>query len=135
MVDLIMTSGSEWLVDASGCRPETLRDLDAMRALCAGIIAELDLHVVGEPAWHQFPWPGGVTGLYLLTESHLACHTYPERGLATFNLYCCRSRPAWPWKQRLHELLGANRVTIRCQDRGAAAEESIALTTYEEREP
>jgi len=32
----------------------------------------------------------GVTGLLLLTESHLACDTFPERGFASFNLYCCR---------------------------------------------
>jgi len=31
-----------------------------------------------------------VTGLLLLTESHLACDTFPERGFASFNLYCCR---------------------------------------------
>jgi len=116
-----MTTRTEWLVDAAGCRPEALRDLDVMRRICAQIVAELDLRVVGEAAWHPFPWPGGVTGLYLLTESHLACHTYPESGLATFNLYCCRARPAWPWAQRLGEMLGAERVTVKCVERGAAA--------------
>src|SRR5262249_21160334 len=112
-----MTIGSEWLVDATGCRPEGLRDLDGMRRVCDRIVSDLDLHVVGEPLWHQFPWPGGVTSLYLLTESHLACHTYPELGLATFNLYCCRSRPPWPWEQWLQSLLGASHVTIRCMVR------------------
>lgn len=116
-----MTTGTEWLVDATDCRPDALRDLDAMRRVCARIVADLDLRVVGAPAWHQFPWPGGVTGLFLLTESHLACHTYPERGLATFNLYCCRSRPAWPWAERLREMLGASRVTVRCVARGTPA--------------
>ena len=40
--------------------------------------------------WHKFGGEGGVTGLIMLTESHLACHTYPEYQTATFNLYCCR---------------------------------------------
>jgi S-adenosylmethionine decarboxylase len=115
-----MTTGTEWLVDAHGCDPATLRDLDAIRRLCASIVAELKLHVVGDAAWHQFPWPAGVTGLFLLTESHLAVHTYPELGLATFNLYCCRSRPAWPWETRLSERLGASQVTVRCVRRGTA---------------
>jgi S-adenosylmethionine decarboxylase len=113
-----MTTGSEWLVDAEGCDPGRLRDLEAVQGVCRRIVADLDLHVAGTPAWHQFPWPAGVTGLYLLTESHLACHTYPELGLATFNLYCCRSRPAWPWAEQLRDLLGANRVTVRCLLRG-----------------
>ena len=113
-----MNVGTEWLIDAEGCDPDTLRDEPALRRLCAAIVADLDLRVVGEPAWHQFPWPGGVTGLFLLTESHLACHTYPEFGVATFNLYCCRARPAWPWQGRLREALGATTVTVRALPRG-----------------
>lgn len=108
-----MNLGTEWLVEALDCDPEALRDLDGMRSLCGRIVRELDLRVVGEPAWHQFPWPAGVTGLYLLTESHLACHTYPELGVATFNLYCCRQRPAWPWSERLREMLTARHVCVR----------------------
>jgi S-adenosylmethionine decarboxylase len=113
-----MRVGYEWLVDAEGCRPELLADPAVLRAICSQIIAQLDLHVVGEALWHQFPPPGGVTGLFLLTESHLACHTYPESGLATFNLYCCRARPRWPWEEKLREMLGATRVTIHSTVRG-----------------
>ncbi len=114
-----MTTGTEWLVDAHGCDPERLRDLEGIRRLCVRIIAELKLRVVGEAAWHQFPWPAGVTGLYLLSESHLAVHTYPELGLATFNLYCCKSRPAWPWEARLREMLGSSQVMVRSVGRGS----------------
>ena len=88
-----MRVGTEWLVDAHGCSEGMLRDPAAVRRVCRKVIQELDLHVVGDGVCHQFPPPGGVTTLYLLTESHLACHTYPESGMATFNLYCCRSRP------------------------------------------
>ena len=59
-----------------------------------------------------------MTGLYLLAESHLACHTYPEHGLATFNLYCCRPRPDWPWAARLGDALGASDVRVRVIERG-----------------
>jgi S-adenosylmethionine decarboxylase len=61
---------------------------------------------------------GGVTGMLLLTESHLACHTFPERGYASFNLYCCRPRDEWPWPERLAESLGARRVEVRSFMRG-----------------
>lgn len=109
--------GVEWLVDASGCRPAALRDLAGVRSLCERLLRELELQVVGTGHWHQFPPPGGVTGLYLLTESHLACHTYPEHGIATFNLYCCRRRQPWAWADRLREALGAERVAVRCVSR------------------
>jgi len=118
-----MTSGVEWLVDADGCRPAALRDLALLRRLCARVIRQLDLHVIGEGLWHQFPEPGGVTGLFLLTESHFACHTYPEIGTATFNLYCCRPRSSWPWQEELRELLGATRISVRSLARGAVWED------------
>ncbi|HEX5732777.1 MAG TPA: S-adenosylmethionine decarboxylase [Blastocatellia bacterium] len=120
-----MKVGAEWIVDADGCLPESLSDAAVMRRVCEQIIADLDLRVIGEGTWHQFPPPGGVTGIFLLTESHLACHTYPESGIATFNLYCCRERPRWPWVERLKELVGATRVTVRFVRRGTGEQESV----------
>lgn len=116
-----MNVGTEWLVDAEGCSADLLREVDTVRGLCEEVIADLGLRVVGDPMWHQFPQPGGVTGLYLLTESHLACHTFPETRIATFNLYCCRPRPPFAWVERLRALLGASRVTVRTAARGAEA--------------
>jgi S-adenosylmethionine decarboxylase len=110
--------GIEWLIDAAGCSPDALRDPSALADLCQRVLAELDLLVVGSPVWHQFPEPGGLTGLYLLTESHLTCHTYPEHGRATFNLHCCRQRPRWRWESALIEALGAQTVVIREVVRG-----------------
>ena len=33
--------------------------------------------------------PGGVTGVVLLAESHLAVHTWPEIDAATLDVYVC----------------------------------------------
>jgi S-adenosylmethionine decarboxylase len=114
----MMNVGTEWIVDAEGCAAESLSDAGLVLRLCRQVIADLELKVVGEPMLHQFPEPGGVTALFLLKESHLACHTYPETGTATFNLYCCRERPEWPWEQHLSQKLSAARVTVRVATRG-----------------
>ena len=108
-----MEIGAEWLVDASGCSSDALTDPAILRALFDGIINDLDLHHVTEPQFHVFPPPGGITGFVILSESHLACHTYPEHGVITINVYCCRPRPEWPWRARLHELLGATHVEVQ----------------------
>ena len=112
-----MTLGTEWLIDASGCDREALADLDRLRAVFQRVIHDLDLNVLGEIAWHQFDHPGGVSGLALLSESHLACHTYPEFRAATFNLYCCRERTSWSWETILKEMLGATEVNVRVFER------------------
>jgi S-adenosylmethionine decarboxylase len=112
-----MIVGTEWLIEASGCDPATLRNETALRGLLDKVITELGLKSVGS-VWHKFEGEGGVTGLIALTESHLACHTYPEHGTATFNLYCCRSRPEWDWDSNLTNLLGAVRVNVTKLERG-----------------
>jgi S-adenosylmethionine decarboxylase len=116
---LKMIVGTEWMIDASGCDAEALRNRGVLREIFARILAELDLKVVGEINWHQFPAPYGITGLALLSESHLACHTYPEYGMATFNLYCCRERPRWNWEEILSETLKAKNVRVRMFERAA----------------
>ena len=112
-----MTLGTEWLIDASGCDREALADLERLRAVFQRVIRDLDLNVLGEIAWHQFDHPGGVSGLALLSESHLTCHTYPEFRAATFNLYCCRERTSWSWETILKEMLGATEVNVRVFER------------------
>jgi S-adenosylmethionine decarboxylase len=114
-----VTGGTEWVVDALDCTPDRLRDAERLRALCDGVVRALDLTVIGAPHVHVFPGPGGVTALYLLAESHLACHTFPESGVATFNLYCCRPRAPVDWPTLLGDVLGARRVNVTVVPRGA----------------
>jgi S-adenosylmethionine decarboxylase len=112
-------SGTEWFVDAHGCEAARLRSQEILEGLFLRIIRELDLHPLGETLWHAFPKPGGLTGVVILQESHLSCHTFPEQAYAAFDLYCCRPRDEWPWAERLRETLGAERVLIRSMERGS----------------
>lgn len=106
-----MIVGTEWLIEAIGCNIDTLRQEDVLRKLFARIVADLGLQTI-DSVWHTFQGEGGVTGMVALTESHLACHTYPEHATATFNLYCCRTRPEWDWDANLKNELGAERVIV-----------------------
>lgn len=115
------TAGTETLIDAAGCDPARLRDAARLAAVCDRVLTQVGLAVAAAPLWHTFPGPGGVTGLYLLKESHLTCHTFPEFGLATFNLYCCRPKPRFDWAGELKEALSATRVSVRDFARGAGA--------------
>jgi S-adenosylmethionine decarboxylase len=114
----LLPHGSEWIIDAAGCAPELLSDIRAMQRLCDAVVDIARLQVVGVPVWHQFQGPAGVTGLYLLSESHLTCHTFPEFGLASLNLYCCRRRPHCDWQSILREHLSATQVAVREIARG-----------------
>jgi S-adenosylmethionine decarboxylase len=114
-----MAVGIEWLIEAEGCNPQALTEPMVLRSIFASVIADLGLNVL-HCFWHAFPAPGGITGFAALTESHLACHTYPEYGMATFNLYCCRERPQWDWESNLSATLSARKVRIIRIERGTA---------------
>jgi S-adenosylmethionine decarboxylase len=111
--------GEEHIVDALACDPTRLRDLDCVRELLVSIVRALDLHVVGEPVFHKFGGEGGVTAMFLLSESHLACHTYPEHASLTLNLYSCRALPPFDFERGLEKAVGAKSVHVVRVPRGA----------------
>jgi S-adenosylmethionine decarboxylase len=109
--------GDEWVVEAFGCDAERLADRATLAALVDRMVIELGLRPVGAGQWHVFPPPGGITGMLLLAESHLTVHTFPEHHSLCLNLFCCTPRPTWPFAQRMAEMLGAERVSVRHLER------------------
>jgi S-adenosylmethionine decarboxylase len=108
-----LTGGCEWVVEAHGCDAAALGDVSLLESLFTAIIRDMGLHPVRDPAWHKFPDPGGVTGMALLSESHLTCHTFPEFQSICLNLFCCRERPDWDFESALRSCLGATSVQVR----------------------
>jgi S-adenosylmethionine decarboxylase len=82
--------GLHLTADLHGCSAAAppMHDAAALRRLCLGAVAGAGLQAVGE-LFHPFPAPGGVTGMVLLAESHLAVHTWPELGAVTLDVYVC----------------------------------------------
>ncbi|GAB4205907.1 MAG: hypothetical protein Fur0019_08470 [Tibeticola sp.] len=75
-----------------GADAAMLTDADVLATRCRELTRASGLTLVDEK-WHRFPdWnghSGGVTGMILLAESHLAVHTWPERGGVTLDVYVC----------------------------------------------
>ena len=86
--------GLHLTADLHGCplAQPAMTDLDALRALCLEAVVAAGLTPVGE-LFHRFPpvedEPQGITGVVLLAESHVAVHTWPERGAVTLDVYVC----------------------------------------------
>lgn len=91
-------TGLHLTADLHGCplAQPAMTDLQALRSLCLTAVAAAGLTHVGE-LFHRFPpltnaiknEPQGITGVVLLAESHVAVHTWPERGAVTLDVYVC----------------------------------------------
>jgi S-adenosylmethionine decarboxylase len=110
-------SGLEWIVEAFGCNPAALVNQERLEELFALIVRELDLHPLGKTAWHQFPDTFGMTGVSLLRESHITCHTFPEFESLCLNVFCCRPRRATDFEALLKIGFEPVRVSVRQVDR------------------
>jgi S-adenosylmethionine decarboxylase len=110
--------GLHLTADLHGCRSAVgLDDASALRLLCLGAVQAAGLQVVGD-VFHRFAPPGGVTGVVLLAESHLALHTWPEFAAVTLDVYVCNVSA--DNSGRAQTLLAALRETFapaHCQER------------------
>lgn len=80
--------GRHLIVELGGCDRTRLDDPEVIRALIRAASEAAGTRLLSEVV-HRFT-PAGVTGLGLLAESHLAIHTWPERGYAAVDLMTCR---------------------------------------------
>jgi S-adenosylmethionine decarboxylase len=119
-------TGIEWVVDAIGCDPASLRDAEGLDALFRAILDAARLTPAAPATWHRFPHTGGLTGVQVLAESHLACHTFPEHGSVCLNVFCCVARPDWDLEGLIRRSLSATDVRVRRIERHYVAAASAA---------
>jgi S-adenosylmethionine decarboxylase proenzyme len=70
---------------------DRLESTDAMEFLLDRICETHHFSVLHKMV-HKFD-PQGLTILYMLSESHISIHTFPERNYLAFDIYTCREYP------------------------------------------
>ena len=95
------TEGRHMVVEVSGCNPDVLNDLDRVKE----ILRESALQANAEILNWRFTilLLRGVSGVVVISESHLSIHTWPEYGYAALDVYTCEKRPihGGPWSMLL----------------------------------
>lgn len=82
------------MCELSGCDEQRLIDIDTVRTMLIEA-AKVSRATIMESAFHRFQ-PQGVSGTVILAESHLAIHTWPEKGYAAMDFYTCGDHTD-PW--------------------------------------
>lgn len=86
------TSGKHLIADIKEIKnTNLLNNINKVRLLLDAICNDYNYTILHKSE-HKFT-PYGFTILYLLSESHLSIHTFPERNYFAFDLYTCRESP------------------------------------------
>jgi len=81
------TYGRHVTMDLREVSFDKLNDADFLRSVMVEAATRCGATIVGEN-FVTFQ-PQGVTGVLVLSESHLSIHTYPEEGFAAVDCYTC----------------------------------------------
>lgn len=79
--------GRHILAEFFDCNPNILNNVKLIEKKMAQAAVECGATVV-EKCFHLFN-PHGVSGVVVISESHLAIHTWPELGYAAVDLFTC----------------------------------------------
>jgi S-adenosylmethionine decarboxylase len=91
--------GLHVLAELYGCTWETLDDLTKVKEIMVNAALTAGAEV-RECVFHKFS-PQGVSGVVVISESHLTIHTWPEFGYAAVDVFTC-GKKVDPWKACHH---------------------------------
>lgn len=90
MNQVVASIGQHLLADFYGVAAPLLRDAGALEALLRAAARQGGAQVL-DSRFHTFGEEDGVTGVVLLSESHVSVHTWPESGFAAIDIFMCGS--------------------------------------------
>ncbi len=109
--------GRHILAEFYGCPPEKLNNTDSIKQDMVAAALEAGAEV-RETVFHRFS-PQGVSGVVVISESHLAIHTWPEFGYAAVDVFTCgQTVDPWVSCNFLKQKFAAQNMTAREIKRG-----------------
>ncbi|MBN2910891.1 adenosylmethionine decarboxylase [Polycladomyces sp. WAk] len=81
------TIGHHLIIDAFDCDAAILNDVDHIKNLLIDLVQSLGMVMISSH-FHQFE-PEGLTGILLLSTSHISIHTWPEENFAALDIFTC----------------------------------------------
>ncbi|WP_077357827.1 adenosylmethionine decarboxylase [Virgibacillus halodenitrificans] len=81
------TMGRHVIAELWGCNIEKLNDMGLIERIFVNAALKAGAEI-REVAFHKFA-PHGVSGVVIISESHLTIHSFPEHGYASIDVYTC----------------------------------------------
>lgn len=128
------TIGHHYIAEASGCNPGVIGRVEAVERILVRA-AEVAGVQVWSISFHRFN-PNGVSGVVVISESHMSVHTWPEVGYVALDIFTCgdAAKPEKAVQWALREF-GATNVHITEVTRGLEEGDRVffhSIVTWEE---
>ncbi|ANB62072.1 S-adenosylmethionine decarboxylase [Anoxybacillus voinovskiensis] len=105
------TMGRHVISELWGCDFDKLNDIEFIEKTFVDAALKSGAEI-REVAFHKFA-PQGVSGVVIISESHLTIHSFPEHGYASIDVYTCGNLDPTIAADYIAEALGAQtRETI-----------------------
>jgi len=129
--------GHHYIAEASGCNAEIIGKVEAVEQILVRAAAVANV-TVWSISFHRFT-PHGVSGVIVISESHLSVHTWPESGYVALDIFTCGddAKPEAAVEYALKEF-GAANVHITEVTRGLEEGDRVffhSIVTWEETLP
>ena len=105
------------LIELFDCDPKILSDSNQVKDIFINAAKEGKATIVND-LFHEFS-PHGLTGVLVITESHLSIHTWPEFNYAAVDVFSCDDKlDGDKIKQILEKKLNSKEVYTKIINRG-----------------
>ena len=115
--------GKHIIIDGFECDSLHLNNIAFLESLCKKAALDAGMEILYS-YFHQFQ-PQGVTGVLVLSTSHLSIHTWPEERYASLDFYTCGDSDLTAPVNLLLKELSAQKAMVYSIDRGVTQPQLI----------
>ena len=118
--DGVRFAGTHLIVDLFGARRlDDLQHIKRTLTRCVEVAGATLLHI----HLHHFTPNGGVSGVAVLSESHISIHSWPEADYAALDVFMCGDAKPQNCVEVLREAFSARDVVVKTHHRGEELDE------------
>lgn len=121
--------GQHVLADLYGIAADRLQNKPELLSVLREALMQEGFHILRQSS---FAYPGehaGVTGVFLLGESHAAFHTYPEFEYMSLDIFSCGKADPSSVARRVGEVLAATYIDLSTHGRGGRSVREIGTAS------
>jgi S-adenosylmethionine decarboxylase len=116
-----MIVGHHLILDSVVADTGILRDVGSLEVSFRRVFAYHGIKVLDFVS-HAFPGHGGVTGVFLLAESHASFHTWPEHRLMCSDFFTCGNVDALSVSKMIRHEIACENIRVQVIPRGSGTQ-------------